>query len=198
MAPDHVSLYVLEVEGKTLLSHRARRGRLDLPGDDLVADLYHRTVGAFAALGLERYEISNFARAGRESRHNAKYWDDAPFLGFGLSAHSYRDGRRWWNVGTYGGYCAAVEARGAAGAVAGERRLDARERMSEAAFTGLRRREGIDLAAFGRRHGADLLREYGPVLRDSFAAGLLETSDGRLRLTDRGLLVSNEVFEVFV
>jgi oxygen-independent coproporphyrinogen-3 oxidase len=198
LAPDHVSLYVLEVEGKTLLSHRARRGALDLPDEDLVADLYHRAVGFLADRGLERYEISNFARPGRESAHNAKYWDDDPFLGFGLSAHSYRQGRRWWNVATYGGYCAAVETRGASGAVAGERRLAARERMSEAAFTGLRRREGIDLAAFRLRHGADLLREYGPALRDSFEAGLLETGDGRLRLTDRGLLVSNEVFQLFV
>jgi oxygen-independent coproporphyrinogen-3 oxidase len=70
--------------------------------------------------------------------------------------------------------------------------------MGEAAFTGLRRREGIDLAAFRRRHGADLLDEYGPALRDSFEAGLLEAEAGRLRLTDRGLLLSNEVFQAFV
>jgi oxygen-independent coproporphyrinogen-3 oxidase len=195
---DHVSLYVLEVEGRTLLAHRARRGRLDLPADDVVADLYHRTITFLSGAGLERYEISNFARSGHESRHNAKYWDDAPFLGFGLSAHSYRGGRRSWNLATYGGYCAAVEARGAAGAVAGQRLLGARERMGEAAFTGLRRREGIDLAAFRRRHGADLLDEYGPALRDSFEAGLLEAGAGRLRLTDRGLLLSNEVFQAFV
>jgi oxygen-independent coproporphyrinogen-3 oxidase len=198
LAPDHVSLYVLEVEAKTLLSHRARRGELDLPDEDRVADLYHRTVRFLADRGLARYEISNFARPGRESAHNTKYWDDAPFLGFGLSAHSYRHGRRWWNVATYAGYCAAVEADGAAGAVAGERRLDARERMSEAAFTGLRRRDGIDLAAFRRCHGADLLREYGPALRDPLEAGLLEAENGRLRLTDRGLLVSNEIFQLFV
>ena len=197
-APDHVSLYVLEVEGKTLLAHRARQGRADLPAEDVVADLYHRTIGFLSRAGLERYEISNFARSGHESRHNAKYWDDAPFLGFGLSAHSYRRGRRWWNAPTYGAYCAAVETRGAAGAVAGERSPGARERMGEAAFTGLRRREGIDLAAFRRRHGADLLDEYGPALRDSFEAGLLEAEAGRLRLTDRGLLLSNEVFQAFV
>jgi oxygen-independent coproporphyrinogen-3 oxidase len=70
--------------------------------------------------------------------------------------------------------------------------------MSEAAFTGLRRREGIDLATFRRRHGADLLREYGPALRDPLEAGLLSAEDGRLRLTDRGLLVSNEIFQLFV
>lgn len=79
---------MLEVEGKTALSHEAARGRLDLPDEDLVADLYAETVHALEGIGLRRYEISNFARAGFESRHNAKYWDDQPFLGFGLSAHS--------------------------------------------------------------------------------------------------------------
>ncbi|HEY3120374.1 MAG TPA: radical SAM family heme chaperone HemW, partial [Vicinamibacteria bacterium] len=97
LQPEHVSLYVLEVEGRTELAHRARGGRLDLPDDDLVAALYWRTVGALRKIGLERYEISNFARPGRESRHNAKYWDDVPFRGFGMAAHSYLDGRRFWN-----------------------------------------------------------------------------------------------------
>ncbi len=114
LEPDHVSVYLLEVEGRTLLSHRARQGALALPTDDLVADLYDETVDALAARGMERYEISNFAGRGRESRHNRKYWEDAPFLGFGMAAHSYEDGRRTWNQETYGGYCRAMEAGGAA------------------------------------------------------------------------------------
>lgn len=197
-APEHLSLYVLEVDGKTALSHQAARGRLDLPDEDLVADLYAETARALEGIGLRRYEISNFARPGFESRHNAKYWDDQPFLGFGLSAHSYREGRRWWNHDTFVSYCAAVETRGAAAAVAGERRLDARARAAEAAFTGLRRREGVDLRAFRRRYGADLLEQYGESLRRPMAAGLLERSGERLRLTDRGVLLSNEVFQAFV
>ncbi len=197
-APEHVSLYVLEVEGKTLLSHRQRQGRLDLPDDDRVADLYAWTVERLAAAGIERYEISNFARPGFESRHNGRYWDDAPFLGFGMSAHSYRDGRRWWNHATYGEYCRAVEEGGGAAAVAGERRLQAAERMAEAAFTGLRRREGIDLTAFRRRYGADLLERYGAALRESFTAALIERVGDRLRLTEKGVLLSNEVFRAFV
>ncbi len=111
MAPDHVSLYVLEVEGKTLLSHRARQGRLALPDDDLVAALYEETVAFLAGRRIRRYEISNFARPGFASRHNGKYWDDAPFLGFGMAAHSYRGGRRWWNHEAFGAYCRAVETR---------------------------------------------------------------------------------------
>jgi oxygen-independent coproporphyrinogen-3 oxidase len=95
-------------------------------------------------------------------------------------------------------YCAAVEDRGAAGAVAGERWLSLRERAAEAAFTGLRRREGVDLAAFRQRYGSDLLEEYGENLRRPLAAGLIERAGLRLRLTDRGVLLSNEVFQSFV
>jgi len=198
MAPDHVSVYVLEVEGKTLLAHRARRGSLELPEDDLVADLHPMTVDVLGEAGIDRYEISNFARPGRESRHNGKYWDDAPFLGFGLSAHSYRGERRWWNRDTYGAYCGAVESAGPAAAVAGDRRLSEREHIGEAAFTALRRREGIHLGRFRERYGVDPTAPYAPSLRDPFDAGLLEVVEGCLRLTERGVLLSNEVFRAFV
>ncbi len=198
LEPDHVSLYVLEVEGKTALSHRHEHGRLELPDDDLVADLYQETVERLAARGLERYEISNFARPGFESRHNGRYWDDAPFLGFGMSAHSYRHGRRWWNHDRFATYCRAVEKGGGAAAVAGERHLVARERAAEALFTGMRRRGGVDLAAFRGRYGIDPLAEWADGIAAPFAAGLVEVAHGHLRLTDRGVLLSNEVFRAFV
>jgi len=198
LAPEHLSLYLLEVEGRTLLAHRARSGALDLPEDDLVADLYRCAVETLSGLGLERYEISNFARSGFESRHNAKYWADVPFLGFGMSAHSYRGGRRWWNIDTFGGYCRAVEERGPAAAVAGERMLSPRERAQEALFTGLRRREGVDLGAFRTAHGVNVMTDYAEGLSAPFAAGLLERHGAHLRLTERGVLLSNEVFQAFV
>jgi oxygen-independent coproporphyrinogen-3 oxidase len=198
LEPDHVSLYVLEVEGKTVLSHRHRQGQLTLPDDDLVADLYQETVERLAARGLERYEISNFARPGFESHHNGKYWDDAPFLGFGMSAHSYRDGRRWWNHDRFVTYCRAVEEGGWRAAVAGERHLTPRERTAEALFTGLRRRDGVDLPEFQQRYGLDPLGEWREGLDAARAAGLVVTEHGRLRLTERGMLLSNEVFRAFV
>ena len=198
LAPEHLSLYVLEVEGRTLLAHRALSGALDLPEDDLVADLYWRTVETLSVLGLERYEISNFARLGFESRHNAKYWADLPFLGVGMSAHSYHAGRRWWNIDTFGGYCRAIEERGPAAAVAGGRVVTPRERAQEALFTGLRRREGVHLDAFRAAHGVDVLSEYAAGLRDPFAARLIERRGPFLRLTEEGVLLSNEVFRVLV
>lgn len=194
--PDHVSLYLLEVDGKTLLAHRVRQGRLELPDEDLIADLYAESVSWFARAGLERYEISNFARHGYESRHNGKYWDDASFLGFGMSSHSYHAGRRFWNLDGYASYCRAIETTGHA--FAGERVLSVRERLGEVLFTGLRRRDGVDLDAVRGRYGREPLDEFGESLRRTFEAGLLEQSDGRLRLTERGVLLSNEVFQSFV
>lgn len=198
VAPDHLSLYVLEVEGKTLLSHRASRGGLELPDDDLVAALYDETVAFLEGRGIARYEISNFARPGRESRHNGKYWDDAPFLGFGMAAHSYEGGRRWWNHEAFGAYCRGVEEGGGRAAVAGERVLGRPERAGEALFTGLRRTRGVPLREFGERYGLDPLVAYAEPLRDAFAGGLLEVAGGQLRLTPRGVLLSNEVFRAFV
>ncbi len=196
--PEHVSLYLLEVEGKTALAHRLQKGSLALPQDDLLADLYLETVERLASRGLARYEISNFARPGFESRHNLKYWSDAPYRGFGMSAHSYRDGKRLWNHDRFAIYCRAVEERGPAAAVAGERMLTVRERAAEALFMGLRRVGGVDLAVFRRRHGVEPLVEWASGIETVAAAGLLELRGDCLRLTDRGFLLSSEVFRVFV
>ncbi|HWX25088.1 MAG TPA: radical SAM family heme chaperone HemW, partial [Vicinamibacteria bacterium] len=196
LSPDHVSLYVLEVEGKTVLGHEAQKGRLALPEDELVATLYWETVAALERVGLRRYEISNFAREQRESRHNLKYWDDQEFLGFGQAAHSYRGAVRSWNAPTFVSYCRGIEESGRARV--GERILTPEDRIGEALFTGLRRREGVDLARFSCRYGVNPLTLYAAGLAPSFEAGLVELQAGWLRLTERGVLLSNEVFRAFV
>src|SRR4029077_17755833 len=145
-----VSLYVLETDGKTVVAHRAREGTLHLPDDDLVADLFLEAEDVLKASGIEAYEISNFARPGFESRQNLKYWDDGPFHAFGMSAHGFENGVRYWNEPTFGSYCAAVETRG--DARAGARVLTRQERVEEAVMTGLRVRRGIDRRTFHERH----------------------------------------------
>ena len=115
-----------------------------------------------------------------------------------MSAHSYRGRRRFWNADTFGAYCAAIEKGGGLAARTGERVLTAPEHRAEALFTGLRRREGVDRGDFRRRYGVDPLEEHGPALADAFAAGLLVADVNRLWLTERGVLLSNEVFRVLV
>jgi len=113
-----------------------------------------------------------------------------------MAAHSFRGRRSFWNLDRFLPYCRAIETTGAA--VAGERVLDDREAAQEALFTGLRRAEGVDVEAFRRRHGLDPREEWAAALGEAEAAGLVETGRGWLRLTDRGVLVSNEVFRLFV
>lgn len=191
LGPDHVSLYVLETDGKTVVAHRAREGALHLPDDDLVADLFNEAEDIMAAAGIHAYEISNFARPGFESRHNLKYWDDGPFHAFGMSAHGFDDGVRYWNEPTFGVYCAAMETRGTARA--GERTVSRQERLEEAVMTGLRVRSGIDRQQFRTRHGVDILDTFGEALRPSVEAGLLAVNETAVRLTRRGVLMSSEV-----
>jgi oxygen-independent coproporphyrinogen-3 oxidase len=191
LSPDHVSLYVLETDGKSQVAHKAAEGTLHLPDDDLVADLFNEAEDILAEASIRAYEISNFGKSGFESRHNLKYWDDGPFHAFGMSAHGFEGGVRYWNEATYGSYCAAIEARGSARA--GERTLSRKERLEEAVMTGLRVRSGIDRAVFKQRHGVDVLEPFGDALRPSITAGLLAVDEDRVRLTRKGVLMSSEV-----
>ena len=196
LAPDHASLYLLEVyPNAPLRDEMARAGWSQAPDDD-AASMYLDALRRTDAAGLVQYEISNVARPGRRSRHNLKYWQDGEWLGFGCGAHSRRDGRRWRNVSETARYVDAV-AQGESPAQ--ERRaLPAAERLGDALFMGLRLTEGIDLGAIRRRYGVDVLERYATRLQPFFEAGMLVAGADRLRLTRRGMLLANEVMQAFV
>jgi oxygen-independent coproporphyrinogen-3 oxidase len=188
---DHLSLYVLEVHDRTRLGRAVALGRTSIPLPDAVADLYDRAADRLALHGFEHYEISNFARPGHRSRHNLKYWTDQEYLGFGPSAHSYFGGERWSNPADLPGYLR----RGGSGL---ERVADRQSRLgrgTEALLAGLRLAEGVDLEALRRRYDDRLPGPGDPAVAELVAADLVETRDGRLRLTRRGRLLSNEVLE---
>jgi len=191
LGADHVSLYLLEVHARTRLGRAIALGRVEPPSPDAAAGSYEAAADALEALGYEHYEISNFARPGHRSRHNMKYWTDAEFLGFGPSAHSYLDGRRWANAADVAGYlrCGGREVA---------RLFDdqpRRTRALEALITGLRLADGVDLGGLEARYGNVLPAAGDPVVGELAAAGLLRIAGERLSLTRRGRLVSNEVFE---
>jgi len=191
LAPVHVSVYMFEIDEDSRLGREATLGGVRygaglLPGDDLVADLYEAAVSFLASLGIARYEISNFACRGFESRHNLKYWRGEPYMGFGLDAHSFDGARRWSNPDTLDEYLAlAVPDR------------DLREKAcaidpeEEHFFVGLRLAEGIEPTAAERRR-------FSTAIERSLGTGLLERDGVRLRLTPRGVLLSNEVFAEFI
>ncbi len=184
LAPAHVSVYMLEVDedsrlGKELLLGGVRYGAADVPSEDEIAGFYETAVERLAAMGLRRYEISNFARSGCESRHNLKYWTLEPYAGFGADAHSF-DGRiRRSNAESVADYLS-----GAQGA-------EEPARADERFFIGLRLMSGV-------RPEPPEWERFAEPIRRSVDAGLLETSDGAVRLTNRGVLVSNEVFQEFL
>jgi oxygen-independent coproporphyrinogen-3 oxidase len=191
LAPAHVSVYMLEVDedsrlGKEILLGGARYGAGETPGDDQTAALYEMAVERLAALGIPRYEISNFARPGFESRHNLKYWKLEPYVGFGADAHSF-DGRvRRANPESVEEYLSGtgqVEDPGC-----GPFRLP---HGDERFFVGLRLMAGI-------RPAPEEWRRFEQPIRRFLDAGLLETAGGVLRLTGRGVLLSNEVFQEFL
>jgi oxygen-independent coproporphyrinogen-3 oxidase len=176
----HASIYLLEVDddsrlGKELLLGGVRYGAFDVPGEESLARFYERAVDRLEAAGLSRYEISNFARPGRESAHNLKYWRREPYLGFGADAHSFDGGRRWANAESVPDYIERDDPRIEDGPA-----IEAEERY----FLGLRLRDGIP--------------HEGVPVTEAERAGLLERRHGRLRLTPRGVLLSNEVFAEFL
>ncbi len=196
LGPEHASLYLLELyPNAPLRDEMARAGWSQAPDEDAAA-MYLWALERLDTAGYEHYEISNVARPGRRARHNLKYWTGGSWRGFGCGAHSTADGARWQNVAGSGDYVTRVEA-GVSPAL--ERRtLSSRERLEEALFMGLRLAGGLDLAEISRRHGADVWRIYGAELSPYVDEGLLTGAPDHLRLTRRGMLVSNDVLSVFV
>ena len=184
LAPEHVSVYMLEVDedsrlGKEMLLGGTRYGAMDTPSDDAIAGFYEIAVDRLAAMGITRYEISNFARPGRESRHNLKYWLLEPYIGFGADAHSFDGAIRSQNGESLEDY------------LAGRGRATSPRDLGEHLFVGLRLTNGV-------RPDPAEWRRFDQPIRRFLDAGLLETDGVLLRLTGRGVLLSNEIFQEFL
>jgi oxygen-independent coproporphyrinogen III oxidase len=196
LAPEHLSLYLLELYPNAPLQEEMLRSRWTLASDDDAADMYEWGMQRLEEQGYAQYEISNVARPGRESRHNLKYWTDGEWLGFGCGAHSTRGELRWKNVAPTGEYIRRV-ATGSVLAVE-KRTRSWDERLGDALFTGLRLSAGLDLDAIAVRYGVDVWERYEDTLQPHVEAGHLVRDGSRLRLTRSGMLVANEIMAVFV
>ena len=203
LGPEHLSCYALTLEPGTLLYYRVQKGQLPEPDPDVVADQYEWTRERLAAAGYEQYEISNWARPGRACRHNLVYWRAKPYLGVGAGAHSFFAGQRLANVDSPQRYVELVNAshaeraatgRGTLQQIAGGETPGEATLRSDALILGLRLLEGVAPEAFAERFGMTLEAAIGPAIERHLATGLLEWGEGRLRLSERGLLLANEVF----
>jgi oxygen-independent coproporphyrinogen-3 oxidase len=195
-APDHASLYLLELYPNAPLKEEMARAGWSLAPDDDAAEMYLRAMEVLERAGLEQYEISNVARPGMASRHNMKYWIDGEWIGFGCGAHSTRAGVRWKNVSATEDYVQRV--MNGADPGTDRRVLSSNERLEEALFTGLRLSRGIDIDAVGTRYGRDVWAQYGKALEPFLQEKWLVREGPLLRLTRDGMLMANEVMAVFV
>ncbi len=193
LAPEHVSVYLLEVDegsrlGGELLRGGNRYSAGDVPSDDEMAEFYETACSVFGAAGYEHYEISNWAKPGFASRHNLKYWRREPYLGFGAGAHSFSGTERWANAHDAAVYVGAITA----GRLPIEQHevLTAKSALEEELFLGLRQLEGIDVGRIERQYGVELAARFEGLA----AAGLIEREGSMVRLAPGRVSVSNEVF----
>ena len=192
----HVSVYLLEAEKSKSLEEDRRLRPERYPSDDAQADMWLEMGETLAGEGFGHYEISNWAKPGREARHNVKYWTREPTLGLGVSAHELWGGHRRANVSSLEVYVAKLEAGLRPTAL--DRAIDADEARREEVYLGLRLARGVAEEEIE----AQIAVARDPRLREDYAAwletGILERRDGRVRFTERGFLVSNEVLARFV
>ncbi len=201
----HVSIYMLEVDedsrlGRELIAGGTKYHAHFVPDDDLTAEFYERACERLNTAGIQQYEISNFARAGFESRHNLKYWTRQPYLGFGVDAHSMllmdeqhrspgSDGVRLATTDDYDGFFIAPEWKADI--------VEKEQALEESFFLGLRLNRGVDMERLRAEFGKDSER-YREAIAELETDGLLFSSENDLRLTARGRLLSNEVFQRFI
>jgi oxygen-independent coproporphyrinogen-3 oxidase len=193
LGPEHVSIYLLEIDegsrlGSELLRGGGRYSAGAVPSEDEMAEFYETAQRELRAAGYHHYEISNWAKPGFESKHNLKYWRREAYLGFGAGAHSFSGTERWANAHDAAAYVSAVQGGGLP--VEQKEKLTAESALEEELFLGLRQLDGIDLGRIEREYGVTLASRFDPLMM----SGLVERDGGVVRLASDRLAVSNEVF----
>ena len=184
MAPEHISSYCLTVEEGT--NFYRRRDSLNLPDEDSVAEMYAEMSNILAENGYNKYEISNFAREGRESRHNLKYWEYDDYIGIGPAAHSFFSGVRSSHSRDIEGYIAGEDIIDSCDRIVGD------EALSEYVMLAMRLKKGVDAAAFKARFGLDLYEKFGKKF-EKFAPKYLSVDSDGCRFSDEGMFISSYI-----
>ena len=209
LAPDHMSLYALTVEEGTKLAYDVDHGRAPEPDGDVQASMYEWSQERMAETGYQQYEISNWARPGQECRHNLVYWRNSDWLGLGAGAHSHLGGSRFADVYSPKRYVQLVQEAADAGPPNATDVAALLKSMRQVTYVeeprpelaradtlimGLRLNEGVSLAEFRRRFGAGAEAAYAETFAELTELDLLERTNDRIRITNRGRLLANEVF----
>jgi oxygen-independent coproporphyrinogen-3 oxidase len=215
LAPDHISAYNLTFEDGTPLTSQLLNGKIKMCSEEMQRKMLRTTIEFLQFKGYHQYEISNFAKPGRESQHNQKYWDGSPYLGLGTSAHSFIDNQRFWNVSNLKKYLELLSQNKLP--VEGKEAIGFEKASFEKVFLGLRQRRGLHLKSFESEMGISLFEKYLSPLSSFFSCNLkdeklifdltngsrhlksrlLKIENGFLRLTTQGLLLCDSVCAEF-
>ncbi len=187
----HISCYSLIIEEGTPFYEAYNEGTLLIPDEDEDRRMYLETGRILAGSGFGRYEISNYAKDGFSCRHNLKYWELCDYIGIGVSAHSYIGRKRFANTSKLSDYLNGTR-------TVSEETIDERGTMAEFMILGLRKTDGIKKSEFKRRFLKSIDEVYGEVLEKHLKLGLLEQACDSVRLTGRGVDVSNSVLCDFI
>jgi oxygen-independent coproporphyrinogen III oxidase len=198
----HVSVYMLEVDedsrlGRELIAGGTRYHAHFVPDEDATADSYLAACEVLEGAGVAQYEISNFARPGFESRHNLKYWTRQPYLGFGVDAHSMLPSTASASTALRLATADALE-KYVTGGPLHTTVVSATTALEESFFLGLRLNKGINLREITAAFGPQAVQSVEPAIEELVSAGLLDQDADCIRLTPRGRLLSNEVFQRFI
>jgi oxygen-independent coproporphyrinogen III oxidase len=188
---DHISAYSLSLEGGSHFMRQAEAGRLRLPDDETVAGMYELAVSTLSGAGYHRYECSNFCRPGFECRHNQNYWARGEYLGLGPAASSFLEGQRYDNIADASEYTRLLSS--GLSAVVTEETIGKDAAARETILLGIRTTRGVNLDRYAQEYGSGIFHRLEKKIGLLEAAGLLFISEGWLRLTDRGFLLSDEV-----
>lgn len=191
LSPTHISCYSLIIEDGTLLEKKYSKGEIILPDENADRKMYSMVCKFLAENGYNQYEISNFAKNGYECRHNIKYWECREYIGLGVAAHSYMNGKRFYNTNDLDTYLSGKYK-------CDETELSAKDMIEEFMIMGFRMKNGVSKEEFKKRFSREITEVYGDILKKYTESGFIIDEGGRYYLSTKGIDVSNSILCDFI
>jgi len=198
LEPEHISVYSLIIEENTPIEKMLENGEIKLPDEDLERNMYWYVKNTLELNGYNHYEISNFAKLGKESRHNLNCWNQEEYIGFGVAAHSYLNGIRFSNTINVEEYIQHLENNRKEENIQIEESQSLEDKKNEFMMLGFRKIQGVDIARFKEKFIDNPIFLYRENLNKLVEEGLIEVDLNHIKLTNKGIDLANLVFEEFV
>lgn len=198
LEPEHISVYSLIIEENTPIEKMLENGEIKLPDEDLERNMYWYVKNTLELNGYNHYEISNFAKLGKESRHNLNCWNQEEYIGFGVAAHSYLNGIRFSNTINVEEYIQHIENNRKEENIQIEESQSLEDKKNEFMMLGFRKIQGVDIARFKEKFIDNPIFLYREKLNKLVEEGLIEVDLNHIKLTNKGIDLANLVFEKFV